>query len=79
MVIVLDIDNFVVMETITINIPENKSAVVKQILKELGVTILKANPTKRKPSDYIGTIPNSKAKQFLSKIDKNREEWERDI
>ncbi|AYL96554.1 hypothetical protein [Mucilaginibacter celer] len=27
------------METLVINIPDNKSVVVKQILKELGVTI----------------------------------------
>jgi len=28
------------METLTINIPEKKSALVKQLLKELGVTIV---------------------------------------
>jgi hypothetical protein len=30
------------METLLINIPEKKSALVKQLLKELGVTITKA-------------------------------------
>ena len=33
------------METIIINIPEEKSALVKQILKELGVTIIDNNTT----------------------------------
>ncbi|MFW0715668.1 hypothetical protein [Pedobacter sp. N23S346] len=31
------------METLTINIPEDKSIVVKQILKEFGVTITDTN------------------------------------
>ena len=33
------------METLTINIPEDKSNLVKQILKELGVTIKGTNST----------------------------------
>jgi len=31
------------METLTIKIPEDKSTVVRQLLKELGVTILDTN------------------------------------
>ncbi|MFC0513833.1 hypothetical protein ACFFGT_06470 [Mucilaginibacter angelicae] len=38
------------METLVINIPDNKSTVVKQILKELGVTIQQASQSS--VSDY---------------------------
>lgn len=31
------------METLTINIPEDKGTIVKQILEEFGVTILNSN------------------------------------
>ncbi|TCD10798.1 hypothetical protein EZ449_07885 [Pedobacter frigidisoli] len=31
------------METLTINIPDDKSSIVKQILKEFGVTIIGTN------------------------------------
>lgn len=31
------------METLTINIPEDKSTIVRQILEEFGVTIVSAN------------------------------------
>ncbi|MNI99077.1 hypothetical protein D3C87_865280 [compost metagenome] len=31
------------METLTIKIPEDKSTIVRQVLKELGVTILDTN------------------------------------
>ncbi len=40
------------METLIINIPDKKSALVKQLLKELGVTI-NENPTAEG-----GSIPN---------------------
>ena len=36
------------METLTINIPDKKSALVKQILKGLGVTIQNANKTENR-------------------------------
>ncbi|TKB96927.1 hypothetical protein FA046_12700 [Pedobacter cryophilus] len=37
---------YLFMETLIINIPEKKSALVKQLLKELGVTIKKAETRK---------------------------------
>jgi len=41
------------METLIINIPEKKSELVKQLLKELGVTFKKEN------SDKFNSIPNA--------------------
>jgi len=41
------------METLIINIPEKKSELVKQLLKELGVTF------KRENSDNSNPVPNS--------------------
>lgn len=67
------------METLIINIPEKKSAVVKQILKELGVTIQKATQAKRKPSDFVGSISKEKAKELLLHAEQSRQEWERNI
>jgi hypothetical protein len=40
------------METLIINIPDKKSALVKQILKGLGVTIKTETANQTKPSDY---------------------------
>jgi hypothetical protein len=67
------------METLIINIPERKSAIVKQLLKELGVTMQKATQTKRKPSDFLGTISKEKAQEMLLYVDNSRQEWERNI
>jgi hypothetical protein len=47
------------METLIINIPEKKSALVKQLLKELGVTI--DSPSKAKKSK----IPNALTRQTI--------------
>jgi hypothetical protein len=69
------------METLIINIPDKKSALVKQILKDLGVTIKSETKNQTKPSDYAKSINISKedAEQMLRDISKSRNEWERDI
>jgi hypothetical protein len=67
------------METLTINIPEDKSSIVKQILQELGVTILNNDLKKRKPSEFAGIISKEKARELLRDIEKERKEWERVI
>lgn len=48
------------METVVINIPDKKSAFVKQLLKELGVTI--TSTTKTKPGK---NVPNALTKQTI--------------
>lgn len=71
------------METLVINIPDKKSALVKQILKGkgLGVTIKSEIKDKLKPSDYAKSINISKedAQKMLKDISESRDEWERDI
>ncbi|QKJ30883.1 hypothetical protein HQ865_14370 [Mucilaginibacter mali] len=52
------------METLTINIPDKKSAFVKKLLKELGVTITSTSktdaPTSSIPNDVTAkTIDNA--------------------
>ena len=44
------------METLIINIPDKKSALVKQILKDLGVTIQSDSKKQMKPSDNAKSI-----------------------
>ena len=69
------------METLVINIPNQKSALVRQILKELGVTIQSESADNRKPSEYANRINISKedAQKMLKDIEQSRSEWERDI
>lgn len=69
------------METLIINIPDKKSALVKQILKGLGVTIKAETSDQIKPSDYAKSIKISKkdAEQMRKDISESRNEWERDI
>jgi hypothetical protein len=69
------------METLIINIPDKKSALVKQILKELGVTIKSEIKDQMKPSDYARSISISKedALKMLKDVSESRNEWERDI
>ncbi len=69
------------METLIINIPDKKSTLVKQILKELGVTITSESKDKLKPSDYVKIINLSKADagKMIKDIAQSRNEWERDI
>jgi hypothetical protein len=69
------------METLVINIPNQKSALVKQILKELGVTIQSKSTDKLKPSDYANLITISKedATKMLRDIEQSRNEGKRDI
>jgi len=79
--LLLKICNFVIMETLVINIPNQKSALVRQILKELGVTIQSESADNRKPSEYANRINISKedAQKMLKDIEQSRSEWERDI
>lgn len=72
---------FACMETLVINIPDQKSALVKQILEGLGVTIKSESTGKLKPSDYAKLIKISKqdAQNMLKDIEQSRNEWERDI
>jgi vacuolar-type H+-ATPase subunit I/STV1 len=69
------------METLVINVPSKKSALVKQILKGLGVTIKSETTDNLKPSDYASRINISKeeAQNMLKDIEQSRAEWERDI
>ncbi|MBS1530659.1 MAG: hypothetical protein JSU01_10150 [Bacteroidetes bacterium] len=69
------------METLIISIPDKKTALVKQILKELGVTIKSEIKGQMKASDYAKSINISKddAKKMLKDISESRNEWERDI
>jgi hypothetical protein len=69
------------METLVINIPDQKSALVRQLLKELGVTIKSESVDNLKPSDYAQLINISKedAQGMLNDIRLSRNEWERDI
>ena len=66
------------METLIINIPENKSTLVKQILKEFGVVIQQGHSFK-KPSDFAGSISEEKANELLLRISQSRNEWKRNI
>jgi len=69
------------METLIISIPDKKTALVKQILKGLGVTIKSETKDQMKPSDYAKSINISKedAKNMLKEVSESRKEWERDI
>ncbi len=69
------------METLVINIPDKKSALVKQILRNLGVTIKSEKKNQLKQSDYARSINLSKedAETMLNDIAESRNEWERDI
>ncbi|QPH41627.1 hypothetical protein [Pedobacter endophyticus] len=67
------------METLTIQIPDEKSSMVKQILQEFGVTILTDEVPSKKPSSFAGIISKETAKQLLLDVERSRREWERDI
>ena len=69
------------METLIINIPDKKSALVKKILKDLGVTIQSDSKKQMKPSDYAKSINISKedAEKMLKDISESRNQWERNI
>jgi len=54
------------METLIINIPDKKSALVKQLLKELGVTI-NENPTAEG-----GAIPNKTTAKTIDNARKGK-------
>ncbi len=67
------------METLIINVPDEKSALIKEILKQFGVSFKKSDSLPNKPSDYIGAIPSKTAKEILKSVVDSREKWERDI
>ena len=69
------------METLVISVPETKSSIVRQILKELGVRIKSESTDHMKPSDYARLVNISKedAQKMISDIEQSRGEWERDI
>ncbi|BAU52543.1 hypothetical protein MgSA37_00705 [Mucilaginibacter gotjawali] len=69
------------METLVINVPDKKGPLVRQILKELGVTIKSESTDRMKPSDYAKLIDISKddAQRMIKDIEQSRAEWERDI
>lgn len=56
------------METVIINIPDKKSALVKQLLKELGVTI-KEHSAKSIDSD---TVPNKTTVKTIDNAGKGK-------
>jgi hypothetical protein len=72
---------FVYMETLVINVPDKKGPIVRQILKELGVTIKSESTDQMKPSDYAKLIDISKAdaQKMINDIEQSRAEWEKDI
>jgi hypothetical protein len=55
------------METLLINVPEQKSSLVKQLLKELGVTI-ESQTKARKLAEEINQSINSGTKPNLDEI-----------
>ncbi len=78
------------METFLIKVPENKTALVKRLLKELGVAVkresdplslAKKKPVtiKKKPSDFFGSISEKEGKKLHTYVNESREEWQRDI
>ena len=69
------------METLVISVPEKKGSIVRQILKELGVTIKSESSDRMKPSDYARLVDISKedAQKMIKDIEQSRAEWERDI
>jgi len=69
------------METLVINVPDKKGPIVRQILKELGVTIKSESSDPMKPSDYAKLVDISRedAQKMIRDIDQSRAEWERDI
>ena len=69
------------METLVINVPDKKGPIVRQILKELGVTIKSESSDHMKPSDYAKLVDISKedAQKMIRDIEQSRAEWERDI
>jgi len=69
------------METLVINVPDKKGPIVRQILKELGVTIKSESSDPMKPSDYAKLVDISRedAQKMIRDIEQSRAEWERDI
>jgi hypothetical protein len=66
------------METLIINVPEDKSALIKEILVQFGVTFKQGSDSK-KPSEFAGSISKEEAQKIIQAVDKSRQEWERSI
>ena len=60
-------------------IPDEKSSIVKQILKAFGVTMISKEVSKPKPSEYAGIISKDEARKLIVDIENDRKRWERDI
>ncbi len=63
------------METLVIHVPDKKSALVKQILKGLGVNIDPGKTTNKKPSahDFIGLVSEKDTKLMNQAIEEGCE------
>ena len=67
------------METLIINVPADKSALIKEILTQFGISFKKSVVDAKKPSDYVGVISPEKAREILTVVNEDREQWERNI
>ena len=67
------------METLIINVPPDKSALIKEILTQFGISFKKSVVDSKKPSDYVGVISPEKAREILTVVNEDREQWERNI
>lgn len=67
------------METLIINIPTSKSALVKEILTQFGISFKKGPAESKKPSDYLGAISEKEAIEILGIVNEERAQWERNI
>ncbi len=70
------------METLLINMPNNKSELVKQLLRELGVNFQYEAITEKKPSarDFLGLVSMDDAKLMEAAIEEgcgqiNPDDW----
>jgi acetolactate synthase small subunit len=64
------------METIVIHVPEKKSALVKQILRGLGVNIDSntVSPKKQSAHDFVGIVSKKDAKLMEQAIEEGCEQ-----
>ena len=63
------------METLTIKIPDEKSSIVKQVLKAFGVIMISKEVSKHKPSEYAGIISKDAARKLIVDIENDRKRW----
>ncbi len=67
------------METLIINVPKNKSVLVKEILTQFGISFKKGSTDSKKPSDFLGAISEKEAGEILDVVNEERAQWERNI